>query len=491
MHSIKKRYIIKFSSNLLSAGINSLLFIKVAKELGISDYGNYEYVSQILAVFLATILLNFPQAIFTLVSQKLCDENFKSYIAIGSRILVLLIASLFITLFFASYGSLYPTLFPGIDRSVFIQGLVFSFLIYIQQYLSFLYDAKGKTLAFELYRTSASVSRLLALFIVGMDNNVTIEEVFRGQSIALVLTNIIPLYKLSTFSKLNDQKQKLTREIISFWKFYSTPLLFYSVIGFISEGLDRWMIQKFYGSFEQGSFQLSAKIGSIIFLFSASMTQIFGREIAVSFGQNNFDRLRNLFYKTRFFFYITSGLSAFAIVNIEGIIKLSTIPMDHSKIGMLQIMLLFPIHQTIGQLAGIFFNSTNRNKIYSVWGTAQILSSIIITYFLIAPSSNLIPGLNLGAWGVAFKMVALQFIGTNVLTYINCKFLNVRFSDNFLYQLIILALCFLMGILTKLVAEFLTSSNLNLIIVSLGLYSTALVITSFAFPKLVGLKNKS
>ena len=164
--------------------------------------------------------------------------------------------------------------------------------------------------------------------------------------------------------------------------------------------------------------------------------------------------------------------------------------MEDSKIGMLQIMLLYPIHQTIGQMAGIFYNSTNRNKIYSLWGTIQITSSLVITYFLIAPGTYFVPGLNLGALGVALKTVSLQFIGTNILTYINCKFLNLRFSEHLIHQLIVLPSCFLIGMLAKWIAETITSSNLNFLLVSSFVYVATILIVAITFPRLIGFKDK-
>jgi len=98
------------------------------------------------------------------------------------------------------------------------------------------------------------------------------------------------------------------------------------------------------------------------------------------------------------------------------------------------IMAMFPIHQTFGQLSAALLIATGQTKLYAKLAVIVMVGSLPISYFLLASDDYLIPGLALGATGLAVKMVLIQFVGTNIQLYFNTKMLNLSFYKWLFYQ---------------------------------------------------------
>ena len=85
--------------------------------------------------------------------------------------------------------------------------------------------------------------------------------------------------------------------------------------------------------------------------------------------------------------------------------------------------------------------------------------SIITSYFFLAPESSIIPGLNLGSTGLALKMVILQVLTVNVLSFFVSKYIKTPF--NWKYQFNVLFLLIPLGFLIK----YFSSWILNIFII--------------------------
>jgi hypothetical protein len=64
--------------------------------------------------------------------------------------------------------------------------------------------------------------------------------------------------------------------------------------------------------------------------------------------------------------------------------------------------------------------------------------NVAATYFLIAPRQY--GGLDLGAIGLATKIVAAEFIGNNIVLFFNSRMMGLRFRDYFAHQIYVVAL---------------------------------------------------
>ena len=78
------------------------------------------------------------------------------------------------------------------------------------------------------------------------------------------------------------------------------------------------------------------------------------------------------------------------------------------------IMLLYPIHQSLGQINGTMYLAMELTRPYVVINSIHLITSIIVIYFLLAPNNMIVPGYGLGAIGLAFKDVIFQIIFVNI-----------------------------------------------------------------------------
>jgi len=119
-------------------------------------------------------------------------------------------------------------------------------------------------------------------------------------------------------------------------------------------------------------------------------------------------------------------------------------------------MLFYPIHQSIGQILGTLFMATERNKQYVIVQIVYCIFGIGLTYFLVGSSHMILLTLNLGAVGMAIKMVILQFATVTTLQYIIAKINNWKFE--FLYQIVFFCLAIFLAYCIKLILNFFTQN---------------------------------
>ena len=80
-------------------------------------------------------------------------------------------------------------------------------------------------------------------------------------------------------------------------------------------------------------------------------------------------------------------------------------------------MLLFPLHQSLGQINIIMLLASGRTKMYLIFNTITMGVSIPVTYLVLAPGTAMVSGFGLGALGMVLKMVGLQLIMVNVVSW--------------------------------------------------------------------------
>jgi hypothetical protein len=100
---------------------------------------------------------------------------------------------------------------------------------------------------------------------------------------------------------------------------------------------------------------------------------------------------------------------------------------------------------------------------------AVMLISAPVSYFLLAPHDYLIPGLALGATGLAIKMLVIQFIGTNVQLYFNTKFLGISFKKWVTLQFKLIGIVYLLAF----ISHFVTRQISDTFLVSLNYFGMA------------------
>ena len=154
------------------------------------------------------------------------------------------------------------------------------------------------------------------------------------------------------------------------------------------------------------------------------------------------------------------------------------------------IMLLYPIHQSLGQINGTMYFALELTKPYVVINSIHLIISIGAVYFLLAPAEAHVSGLGLGAIGLALKMVVIQIITVNVSIWWLCQYQGWRFDYE--YQAFGIFLFVLLGICTYIGVNALLDDSVYLLIrfgLSSTLYLLAAVVIFIKMPWLLGLTD--
>ena len=251
-------------------------------------------------------------------------------------------------------------------------------------------------------------------------------SLFSVLSIEVVLLSIVLLWfsfsvavlYILEFDRHNLPKASL-RTTANMYVTYCVPLLPLSLVSFLYNFGDRWLLQSFGGSVEQAFYAVAMQFGSVMLLFTTSILNIFWKEIAEAHHRNDVQLVKKLLRQfSRSLFFISSLGAGFLIPWAEELLTFSFGIAYSGGVATLTVMLFFPVHQAVGQIFGTFAFATSQTKLYAKVSILFMIFSILVSYTLLADSEAVIPGLGLGSLGLAIKMVLVQAIQVNVLAYL-------------------------------------------------------------------------
>jgi O-antigen/teichoic acid export membrane protein len=210
-------------------------------------------------------------------------------------------------------------------------------------------------------------------------------------------------------------------------------MLPYIAFGFLKEFGDRWILQKWGGDFEQGVFSVSERLTAIVLLINSSVIKIFWRETAKYNFSKNLKKLENIYINT---ICIVSLLGALIITVFVPFIELIDIfVLDTNKQASLTIylMLTVPIFVSINQLQTTFLYATLNITPHTIMAIFSFVLGFTISILLVSSYSIFGYSFELGAPGIALKLLLMGFIGLFMYSfYINSKF---RYSLSYIKTL--------------------------------------------------------
>jgi len=487
--SLKKRYLYKLLTKIATAPIMLITQALIPRALGPAAYGQFTFLSNFFQQVISFFDSGTSLAFYTKLSKDLKDTSlirFYSYFIALAALVVFLGTSL---LYLFEGGEF---LFPGQSFHFVLLAILYALLIWLSEFIYKIVDAHGLTVSGELILIGQRAISFVILAGLYFADHVNLFNFFLyncAVTFLLILWWVFQLYKkgISLLNIPKLTKKGLKEKTVYFWN-YSFPLISYSFLGMIVGVFDNWLLIKISGSEQQGYFGLAFKLSSISFIFTGAMSQLITREFSVAHAQNDKAKIASLFEKYIPLLYVlVSFLSVFFAVNAKSLTYLFGGAHFGGAFLPIAIMSLYPIHQTYGQLSGSLFYATNQTRLYRNIGIALMPVSLILTYFLIAPVENW--GLNLGATGLALKMLAVQFIGVNIQLYYNTKYLSLRFFTFLRHQFFVVFILLLFAFLSQMLLALSRSAVWLEFILSGTLYLTFSAIFFYAFPKLLPMER--
>ena len=458
----------------------------VPRVLGPVQYGNYSFLTFFFPKVVKFLKFGSSSAFYTKLSSRQSE-----YKLIGFYLYYILLVAFLLGFGVAGIFTLNLNKFVFPDQnSTFIwiaAGL--SILGFISTFIHEINDAYGLTVKMELFFILQSILATTIILVLYFTDKLNISTYFICHYIILLFViiagwRILHLRHVHIFRYYKLFRKELLSYINEFYT-YSHPLFFNSLIVLIVGVGDRWLLQYFSGSIEQGYFGLAFKVGSVCFLFTSSFTPLFLRELSLSFIKNNREEMTRLFKKFMpLFYFIAAYFAIFISINSSFLSTIIGGEKYQGAILVVAIMAFYPIHQTFGQLNGSVFLASSQTRIIRNIGVSTGIIGLLVSFIFIGPSEY--GGLNMGAIGLAIKMVIIQFIAVNVLFWFSSKFLCISFLNFFFLQILVLVILYIIGKLSTVIASTSVDNLYFQFLISGSLYSIQSLFLIYLFPTLIG-----
>jgi len=492
MTEFKKHLSFKIFTNLLKIPINLVLNAIFPRLLGPVAYGNFDFLQDSASKIIGFFDTGSSIAFYTRLSQDYTNHKLiKFYWVIVAALCCLYAIFVISTKLFGFSDSVWPKQ----EFLMIVLSSVLGIVTFISSTLILITDAANLTVGAEKVRMfHMLISVLVYGGVLWFFQSTLLSTFFLIQIFLIVLLIAGCFWVLYTSNVSIFTKDSLTMSDIKvyinyFWKF-SNPLLVYSLVGLLTGIGARWILQQFGGAIQQAYFGLSAKIGGFVLLFSSALMPLIIREFSRLFAQSNQQNLKRLFVLSYKVLYVISMFIAlFVFFNAAIITDFLGGKQFQEAVAVLSIMAFFPVHQSLGQINGSFFYSTNRNIYHRNIGLFFMPLSLVISFFFIAPKEYF--GLDLGAEGLALQMVLVQLLTVNVSSYVNSRFLKIAYLPLLFYQVIVFILFYFAGYLSYLCSSIITENSFFEIFIFISIFTTIIGGLLFIFPILSGFKTRA
>ncbi len=414
--SISARFGTTLFTNILRAGLSFLSALIIARGLGPADFGNMSFLLGTFVAIHSFIDMGSSSAFYTFISQRRRSKHFlRIYFCwVGMQLLAeLLLVGLLVP------NAVLQKVWIGQDRAILLLALVASFLMNnVWAVVSQLGESIRRTQRVQLAWTLQAMTHLMLTFILWRFGLLSVRTVF-GITILQYVVLVLWLGRGFYVDHVADKDAKDAIDNISTvlkeFSEYCFPLLLSSAVGFLYMFGDRWMLQAFGGSIEQGYFSIAQQFTSISLVATTSILQVFWKEIAEAQHTGDQEKAYALYRCiSRRLYFVAATVSCLLIPYSHDIaLKLLGVAYEEAW-PTLALLFLFPIHQSLGQIGGTFFCATGRTRPFAVLSAGIMMVSLPVTYLMVADPKQLVPGLGLGSVGLAIKFVVIQVVSVNL-----------------------------------------------------------------------------
>jgi len=488
--SLHRRYFFKLATGFVGLGLSFVTQAIIPRGLGPRAYGDFAFLSNFFTQVVSFLDAGTSTGFFTKLSQRPRESGLVVFYGYFAGLVALLIMGFLVM---ARTTGVWAQIWPGQSLGVVYLAAVWGLLAWLVRLANSMGDAYGLTVQSELVAMGQKVVGLALIALLFALHWLRLTTVFfYHYGIMAFFLGAMALLFRRTGHRV-DWRPGLSRAEVRGYlrEFYdfSHPLFLYALVSLVTGLLDRWLLQVFGGSVEQGFYGLSYQIGVLCFLCTSAMTPLLTREFAIAFGARDLAQMARLFRRYIPLLYgIAAYFGCFLAVQADKVIYLMGGKNFQGAYLAVVIMAFYPIHQTYGQLSGSVFMATGETARYRNIGITFMLLGLPLSYVLLAPERML--GLNAGATGLAGKMVLLQILVVNVQLYFNSRLLTLRFWRYVAHQVASLACLLVVALLATLGVDLLAHLPGGVVarFVLAGMVYT-LLIAGLVFwqPKLLGL----
>jgi O-antigen/teichoic acid export membrane protein len=493
--SVGTRFIVSVLNNIFRAGISFATGILVARGLSPDGYGDFAFLLGSFVAIRSLLDMGSSSAFYTFLSQRARDRRFYLFY------FVWLALQLFVTLLLIACimpSEMIEQIWLGHSRGMIILAFLAAFMQQqVWQMIGQIGEAARKTVRIQLLNTAVAITYLAAVWIVMVCGIMSVE---------LMLQVLILQYAGAAFGaywflkETNDRPVEIEvtlKQMARDFLVYCRPLIGLYIVNFFYLFAGKWMLQKFGGAAQQGYFQVASQFAQVSLLATGSILQIFWKEIAEATAQGNHERVAHLYQSiNRGLVMLSALMTGLFLPWSEQIVAILLGPAYVEAWPVLAVMLLYPIHQSMGQIGGTMFLASCNTRTYVNLSCSLMLVSFPFYYFIMAPISGMfIPGLGLGAIGMACYTVVNNTFAVNVQAWFIAR--NGGWQFDWIYQAVGIPLMLGLGYLVKAITEILWVldgigiADMKIpIIFALFVYAFGAVLIIWSFPWLIGMERK-
>ena len=488
-----RRYLVTLGSQLVRLILAGVTASIVPRALGPLQYGNYNFL-----VGTATSIHSFldpsaSHAFFTFSSSQVRTGSLSRIFA-GVLATQLAIA---LTLVSVAYlGGWLTAIWPG--QAGFHVAMVTTsvWLTFVATALQQLGDSKGLTLKAQLLGLISTASALVGVVVLAAVGALTFETMVITTGTAALLGCLL----LGRFLLVDHHEQcwdgnarKDGGQVVRAWWAYARPLLSIEYCTPLVTFLSLYLVQTQYGPREQGYLSLATRWSALVVVFTSASLMIVWREVArhsatgdLSGASEVYRRFSSgLFCVTLVLCTLLSGLSPLLVAGIAG-------PDYAPAIPVVAIMAFYPLQQMAGQLTAAAFKATGRTIAYRNLGFLYFGFDLALVYFLLVPADAFIPGLGLGAVGVAIRLVVFGLIGVQLYERADARYFRFSYVQATLSKIRSIILVGAVAFATLRWAparllEYTAGSTVAAATIASILYLSIIGVIVFRWPEIMGL----
>jgi O-antigen/teichoic acid export membrane protein len=257
---------------------------------------------------------------------------------------------------------------------------------------------------------------------------------------------------------------------------------------------DYWFLQRLGGSTQQGYYAIGVRFANISLIAATSMMQVFWKEIAEAHAAGNMARVRMLYRMASRVAYTASAAVSCALIPFTREILVMFVGSSYQGAWLpLSLMFLSSLYQSLGQVATTMFYATGKTKTQSYIWIFVMMISLPLTYILLASPSAAVPGLQLGALGLAVKRLAVLIVGVNLAVFFVVR--SVRTGFDWKHQVYVILLFLPLGFLSKTIARgvlfpaFFADHIVWVMLLAGFLYATMVMLLFYFLPSILGMNK--
>lgn len=475
-------------SNVLRSGLSFVTGLIVARSLGAGGYGDLNFLLGSFTAFTFLLDMGTTVGFYTLISaRKRPPSFFATYFAytIGVQFLLTLGVIAWI---------LPPRAIDAVwvhhpKQAVLLACAANFFVSQIFAAVLQLGEATRKTVIAQTASVCQAALHLVLIFGLSLTGLLTVKAVLLLLAIEMALVAVTVGPRLLRENISRDPADAMApSDVVRLFAKFCAPLAVLGVVNSLYIFANRWLLQKYGGSVQQGYFAIGQQLATISFIAAASVLNVLWKEVSEANERGDHERVHHLYRQVRrSLFSLVAFLSCFFPLYSREILFV-TVGRDYMK-GALTVAILsiFPIHQAMGQLQSAMFYGTGETRAYGLYGVVSMLASIVPMYFVLASRDSVVPGLAMGSVGLAVVTVTTQFITVNAAGYL----LAVRNRWKTAFFLSEVALILLMlgiaaatrGLMALIVPDVSTTTSAVIVVVVGGvLYTLAAAVLAMTVP---------